>query len=424
MCRVTLSMLLVVLAPLSAAAQQAIVAKPKADVAAAHFAAVLQQALGAIAKAGSYALDVESKWGATADPQGPQGGSKYKLVCQANKYRVEVQSSAAQAAELLCVNDGAHVTTYFPARKLYSQHAVDSPQASLEANKMLAMSLQGSAIDILLQRDVAGFVHSQVSQLTDHGDTVLAGKKTHHFELLWGGAKVQLWFAAEGEPLLLQFTRTTFVPTAAGEKYEQVCTAKFKWQLGAKPAEETFALAIPKDARRVKEIYEALSGEESAVHVGQLLPKLQLAKLDGSEVELAAASDKKATVLIFWATWCASSVEDLPAVSQFVKAYKDRGVAFYAINVGEQPGEVRRFTAKSPLVSSVLLDPRGKASSALHVKELPAIAIVGPDNNVRVILHGTAKALQSELTAQLDGLLSGSSANTARLPGETTARPK
>jgi len=235
-----------VFGPLSAAAQPAIVAKPKADVAAAHFGAVLQQALGAIGQAGSYALDVESKWGAVADPQGPQGAHRYRLVWQAGKYRVEVQSPAAGAAELLCVNDGANVTTYFPARKLYSQHAIDSPQASLEANKMLALSLQGSAIDILLQRDVAGFVHTQASQLTDHGDVVLEGKKAHHFELVWSGAKVQLWFASEGVPLLLQFTRTTYVPTSAGERYEQVCTAKFKWQLGAKPGEGTFALQFPR----------------------------------------------------------------------------------------------------------------------------------------------------------------------------------
>ena len=37
------------------------------------------------------------------------------------------------------------------------------------------------------------------------------------------------------------------------------------------------------------------------------------------------------------------------------------------------------------------------------------------------ILHGTAKELQSELMAQLESLLS---ASTARAPGEATTRPK
>jgi thiol-disulfide isomerase/thioredoxin len=403
----------------AAAAQQPILAKPKADVAATQFNTVLTQALTALARSGSYALEVESQWGAMGEATGPQGGSHYRLIWQGGKYRVEVQSNGATTPELLCVNDGQQVTTLFPARGLYSQHPVNAPQASIEANTMLAMSLQGSAIDILLQRDVAGFVRTQATGLQDHGVVLLDGVRAHHFEVIWAGAKVQLWFAAEGDPLLLQFTRTTSVPTGENKNYEMLCTAKYHWKLGVAPPEGAFTLALPTDVRRVDDIYKALSGSESSTHIGKPLPSIQLGKLDGSEIELAAAPDKKATVLIFWATWCASSVQDLPAVSQFIKAYKDRGVAFYAINVGEQPGEVRRFTSKSPLVSTVLLDPRGKASAALEVAELPAIVIVGQDNNVRAILHGSAKELQGELSNQLEALISGSKASTAQRPPQS-----
>ena len=290
---------------------------------------------------------------------------------------------------------------------------------------MLALSLQGSALDILLQKDVAHFVHAQASGLKDHGETTLDGKKARHFELVWSGAKVELWFAAEGSPLLLQFRRTASVPTAAGQTYEMVCTAKYQWRLGDKPAAETFVLALPTDARRVNEIYRELSGEETATRLGQPLPKLSLSSARRQRRGAAAAApDKKATVLIFWATWCAASVEDMPAVHQFVTAYKDRGVTFYAVNVGEQPGAVRRFTAKHPLVSSVLLDPHSKATSALRVSELPAVAIIAPDNTVRAILHGTAKELQGELAAQLDGMLTGTTSSTARRPAESRPQLK
>jgi len=420
--------LLAALASPAIAQRQAVVAQPaasqpKVDASAARFGAVLHQALSALAQAGSYSLDVESQWGAVDDPQGPHGGSRYRLIWQGGKYRVEVQSPAAESPELVCVNDGSHVTTLFPARGLYSRHATASPQVSLEANKMLNLSLQGSAIDILLQTDVAGTVGKQVSDLRDHGQTTLDGRRAQHFELLWAGANVQLWFAAEGAPLLLQFTRTTCVPTSENESYVQTCTAKFQWKLGTQPAADAFRVSLPKDARQVNEIYAALAGDEAAAHIGQPLPKLTLSKLDGSEVELAADPDKKATVLILWATWCASSIEDLPAVSELVKAYKDRGIAFYAINVGEQPGEVRRFTAKSPLASTVLLDPRSRSSAALRIIELPAVVIVAPDNTVRSILHGAVKKLPGEIAGQLDALLN-SSAKTARRPGETTGRQK
>jgi thiol-disulfide isomerase/thioredoxin len=423
-CTVLSFLFLVACAGHISAQDHAIVAGVRPDAATARFDAVLRQALGALVHAGSYAVDVESKWGATANASGPQGGSHYRLVRQADKYRIEVHSQSGQSADLVCVNDGASVTTLFPARKLYSQHAANSPAATLETNKMLAISLQGSALDILLQRDPAHFVHDQAKGLKDHGQAVLNGKKTNHFELMWGGAKVQLWFAAEREPLLVQFTRTTSVPTGMNQHYEMVCTATFQWRLGEKPAAGAFAIALPPDAERVNEIYDALAGHEAASQLGKPLPKLQLAKLDGSDVELKAATDKKATVLIFWATWCAASVEDLPAMHKFVAAYQDRGVAFHAVNVGEQPGEVRRFTAKHPLVSTVLLDPRSAASSALRINELPAIAILAPDNTVRAILHGTAKELQGELSSHLDALLSGSTSSTARRTAEGTGRAK
>jgi thiol-disulfide isomerase/thioredoxin len=419
-----LAVVLAVCAVPAVAQEHAIVAQPKVDASAANFDGVLRQALGALVRAGSYAVDVESTWGATAEAGGPKGGSHYRLVWQGGRYRVEVQSLEARSPDLISVHDGAKVTTFYPARKLYSQHAADSPQATLEANKMLALSLQGSALDILLQRDVARFVQGQASGLRDHGIATLAGKKTRHFELLWGGAKVELYFAAEGDPLLLQFTRTTSVPVGVNQHYEMVCTAKFQWRLGEAPREGEFTIALPSDAQHVNEIYEALSGRQAATHAATPLPKLTLSKLDGSDVELSAVPDKKATVLIFWATWCAASVEDFPAVQKLVADYKDRGVAFYAINVGEAPGEVRRFTAKMPLVSSVLLDPRSQTSSALQICELPAVAIVAPDNTVRTVLHGSAKALQGELAAQLEGVLANPAAATARRPADSSGRQK
>jgi hypothetical protein len=407
-----------------AAQERAIVAEARPDPATVKFDAALNRALGALAQAGSYAVQVESKWNTIGDPNGPHGGSHYLLQSHAGKYRVEVQSQGATSPDLLCVNDGHQLTTLFPSRKLYSQHDVHSREATLEANKMLAISLQGSALDILLQPDVAHFVHAHAKGLKDHGEATLDGKKAHRFELVWAGATVELWFATEGRPLLLQFTRTTSVPTGMNEHYQMVCTAKYQWQLGQQLPSETFALALPAGAEQVNEIYEALSGQTAASRLNQPLPKLQLSKLDGSDLELTAAADKKATVLIFWATWCASSVEDLAEAHKFVAAYKDRSVAFYAVNVGEQPGAVRRFTAKHPLVSAVLLDPRGTASTALHVTELPAVAIIAPDNTVRAILHGSAKELQGELASQLDALLAGATSKTARRPGETGQGPK
>src|SRR5207237_147263 len=118
------------------AQQQPAQAQVHVDPATARFDAVLKQSLGALQRAQGYAVDVDSKWNSTADVQGPQTGSHYRLVSLGGRYRVEIQSLASQSPDLICVNDGAHVTTYYPARKFYSQHAAESVQAALDENKM------------------------------------------------------------------------------------------------------------------------------------------------------------------------------------------------------------------------------------------------------------------------------------------------
>jgi thiol-disulfide isomerase/thioredoxin len=421
MYRPILSVLLVAALSVSAAAQ--IVATPKnqpapAATAAAGAAAkssvsadaaklseVIGHALQFLGRAENYTLRVESRWKASGDAPGQEGQSNYRLIARGPQHRIEVQSAAAEAPQLVCVNDGQEVTTLLTAQGLYSKHAVGSPQASLESNQMLAQSLAGSAIDILLQPNVGQYVQSQASAIKYRGLAEIGRQKCHHFGLGWAGADVELWLAAEGDPLLVQFVRTACVPTSENECYEMVHTARFQWQLNTKLAGDTFRLSLPKDARRVSDIYDSLSGEDPTARIGKPLPQIQLSQLDGSTLDLAVPEGKRGLVLIFWATWCTPSVEDMPAVSQFVKAGKEQGFAFYAVNVGEEPGAVRRFTAKSPLTSAIALDPKARASSALRITELPAAVVVGPDNTVRAIVTGSAKTVQTEVSKHLAAML-------------------
>jgi thiol-disulfide isomerase/thioredoxin len=434
MTRNTLILIVVLAINTDAAAQ--IVARPQAlaprtasttssaDVA--KLNSVIGQALQFLGKAENYVLSVESKWKASGDAPGQEGESDYRLIARGKQHRIEVQSPGARTPQLICVNDGQHVTTLLASQGLYSQHPVNSPRASLESNQMLAQSLAGSAIDILLQPNVGEYVHAQATAVKYLGEGPVGKQLCHRFHLQWAGAEVELWFAAAGDPLLVQFVRTACVPTSDTECYEMVHTARFQWKLNTELPADTFALKLPANARRVNDIYDALSGDDPAERIGKPLPKIRLSQLDGAAIDVAVPEGKRGLVLIFWATWCTPSVEQMPAVSEFVKSAAEQGFAFYAVNVGEEPGDVRRFTATSPLTSAIALDPKGQASSALRVTELPAAVVVGPDNTVRAILTGTPKEVQTGVAKQLQALLAESPATpkTARRPGETNAVPK
>src|SRR5437867_9899833 len=108
----------VMLTALAAAAmgqERTPLAHPTSNAAAARFDSILHQSLAALSHAGSYAVEVDATWDASGHGNGSHG-SHYRLVWQGGKYRVEVQTHGAESLDLVCVNDGSHVTTYFPAR--------------------------------------------------------------------------------------------------------------------------------------------------------------------------------------------------------------------------------------------------------------------------------------------------------------------
>jgi thiol-disulfide isomerase/thioredoxin len=386
-----------------------------------RFAQVVGRALVFLSQAETYTLGVQSKWKATGDAPGQAGQSNYRLLAQGGKYRIEVQAAGQTQPQLIHVNDGQHATTLLAAHELYSQHAADSPQARIESNQMLAQSLAGSAIDILLQPNVAEYVGRGAQGVKDHGQVNLAGQACHRFDLLWDGAQVELYFAAQGDPLLVQFVRHCAVPTGDDSCYEMVHTARFDWKLGTPLPEGALKIELPESARRVNDIYNTLAGEDHSDLLGKPLPKLDLSDLDGRAISLAPQAGQRGTVLIFWATWCTPSVSEMPSVSQFVKTYSDRGFRFFAVNVGEAPGDVRRFTAQSPIVSAIALDTQGGVSSALRIAQLPAAVVVGPDNMVRSIVTGTPQQVQAKVAEELAALAAEGEKlpATARRPGST-----
>ena len=355
----------------------------------------------AFLKQGTYAVEVSSQWKSTGEAEGGSGASMYRLTVERPaKFRIEVQSAAAKSPELLCACDGQKVTTLLTTRAMFSQTPAT---AGLQNNTLMSMSLAGSGIDVLLQPNLVEFVNSQVTGVK-HAKTVKAGKPLHHFRMQWAQGDLELWIAAEGDPLPQQFRRTIVVPAPGGAQHQLVTTTQWNWTVGKPVPAETFALTIPKDAQRVSDIYAALAGDDTASLIGQRLPELQLTKLDGTMLDLST-KDKAATVLIFWASWCAPSVNDLAGASTFVKQYTDRGAAFYAVNVGEPISDVRRFVAGKSLQSTVVLDAHGEASCELGVVDLPTAIVVDSHGKVKAIVRGSGKDVLLGLTKQLEDLV-------------------
>ncbi|WP_254513123.1 DUF2092 domain-containing protein [Anatilimnocola floriformis] len=367
----------------------------------AKFDEVLAECVKFLKTAPNYKLEVTNDW---KTARGAEGQNHYKMThARPNLYRIEVQSGFSKTPDLICANDGTQVTTLHDAQQLYSQHPA-AEEGELTHNVMLAQSLAGSGIEILMQPNLLDFIHAHATSVKYIGLEMLDNARCHHFHTQWGQQQVELWIGAQGAPLLKQFSRTTQVNIAADNQFQMVATSKLNWKIGGTIPEGTFQISLPQDARRVHCIYEALSCDEAVDLVGQPVPAIELVQLDGSRMKLKPAEDKLATVLIFWASWCTPSTAEMPKVTGFVKDTASQGVQFYAVNVGEDVSLVRRFATKHEFTSAAVCDPAGAVSHAFRLGELPAVVIIDRQGKIRSVMHGAAKDLQANVTRELQAI--------------------
>jgi thiol-disulfide isomerase/thioredoxin len=375
-----------------------------------RFDTVVAQAAKFLSTQKAYSVTVHSAW---TTSRGAEGQNAYWLtVQQPNKFRVEVQSGAGNEPEMICVSDG----------NLYSR--LPAATSGMQRNKLLAMSLAGSGLDVLLAPNVVEAVNRQATDVKYLGIAEIGGGKAHGFQMAWAGQTVQLYFAAEGDPLLKQFVRKTEVATGADSKFEMQAIANLSWKLNPPVGTETFTLSVPKDATKCHDIYNTLAGEESSV-VGESLPALEVTALDGSRAKIGPVPERPATVLIFWATWCAPSVQEMPSVTEFVQGLHAKGIGIYAVNVAEPISDVRRFSTKHGLEKAVVIDETGELACQLQIDDLPAAVVIDADGKVRSVVKGKVDELKTGLTKELAALAPASfnvGSATNKTPGNVPNR--
>lgn len=86
---------------------------------------------------------------------------------------------------------------------------------------------------------------------------------------------------------------------------------------------------------------------------------LVFSKMDGGAALLAPGEDE-AIVIHFWATWCPSCREEFPVLNAAVQGCEDAKVRLVAVNVGDEPEEIRSFQEEVPIAMPILRDSEGE----------------------------------------------------------------
>jgi len=214
------------------------------------------------------------------------------------------------------------------------------------------------------------------------------------------------------------------------EGFRYVMEVEFKtWEVDAEVADEVFTFQPKADAQKFDSIeaFMASLSDTEGPHplLGQPAPEFTSQLLGGKPFELKQHRGKQAVVLDFWATWCGPCIEALPMISKTAARFADKGVAFYAVNVGEEPARITAFLKEQKLDVSVILDPDGDLANAYGANAIPQTVLIGKDGRVEAVHVGFAgaEAMKKILTEELTTLSKGERLIPQNQPVENAEAP-
>jgi thiol-disulfide isomerase/thioredoxin len=148
-----------------------------------------------------------------------------------------------------------------------------------------------------------------------------------------------------------------------------------------------------------------LTGTESPL-VGQPAFSFKLDLLDGSKFHLA---DHKGRVVVleFWATWCGPCLQSMPLIDGVVREFADQRVELLAVNLEEQPEQVKSMLERHKLKIPVALDRDGVVAAKYAVTAIPQTVVIDRDGKVARLFVGGGKKTADSLRKAIQELSAG-----------------
>ena len=127
-----------------------------------------------------------------------------------------------------------------------------------------------------------------------------------------------------------------------------------------------------------------------ASQVGTVAPDFSLADLSSKPFTLQQFRGK-VVFLDFWAPWCDSCREELPALDALYKKYNNDGLVIIGIDIDPSEKLVSEFLQKVPVTFTILIDRKSAVRREYRVRTLPTAFIVGKDGVIRSVHLGFGK---------------------------------
>jgi len=116
----------------------------------------------------------------------------------------------------------------------------------------------------------------------------------------------------------------------------------------------------------------------------------------------------KVVLLNFWATWCPDCRPEMPTFEQLHRDFATKGLIVLGVNVREGAHTVQSYAKELALTFPLVLDLKGKISSAYGVIGIPSTFLIGRDGRAVALAVGPRDWASAPARAIIQALLAES----------------
>jgi len=116
----------------------------------------------------------------------------------------------------------------------------------------------------------------------------------------------------------------------------------------------------------------------------------------------------KVVLLNFWATWCPDCRPEMPMFEQLHRDFATKGLIVLGVNVREGAHTVQSYAKELALTFPLVLDLKGKISSAYGVIGIPSTFLIGRDGRAVALAVGPRDWASAPARAIIQALLAES----------------
>lgn len=113
------------------------------------------------------------------------------------------------------------------------------------------------------------------------------------------------------------------------------------------------------------------------------------------KIRLSELTQNKPVLVAFWASWCPSCVEEIPALNAWYRKFVHEGIEIIGVSVQDEPEAIKRLMTRTPIEFPVLMDPEGKIAEAYGISALPVSIVVAKGGEIIYYGFSLPKHLES-----------------------------